>query len=279
MAKEIIGEASNYQRIWESLIFPKGYHLGGQLSVDPLIFFVITGCVSFKMNGREVYTILPQEMFLAQYDNLYEITMMEQTHLIICHVPIEAWYKEQKWIERLISENNAFFSGDFFKLPVKKMIVRYLSLLDLFLKEGSHSPDFFELKREELFFLFFHYYSKDELAQFLQPILSSDIQFKNLVINNYLHAKDVQGLAKLANYSTSGFIKKFQRCFSDSPYRWMQKQKAKQIFVEIYRGNKSLQEISNEYNFSSYQHFSIFCKIQLGATPTMIMEKSRINNE
>ena len=274
MVKEVLGETSNYQRIWENLILPKGYHLGGQLSVDPLILFVITGCVRFKMNGREVHTILPQEMFMAQYDNLYEITMMEQTHLIICHAPIEVWYK-QKWVERLISDDSALFSGGFYKLSVKKMIVRYLSLLDLYLKEGTYSSDFFELKREELFLLLFHYYSKDDLAQFLQPILSRDIQFKNLVIGNYLHAKNVQGLAKLANYSTSGFIKKFQKCFSDSPYQWMQKQKAKQIFVEIYQGRKTLQEISNEYNFSSYQHFSVFCKTQLGATPTMIMEKKQ----
>jgi len=244
-----------------------------------LIFFVIAGSVRFKVNGKEVHPVFSQEMFVAQYDNLYEITMMEQTHLIICHVPIEAWYKEQKWIERLISDNNAILSERFFKLPVKNMIVRYLSLLDLYLKEGTYSSEFFELKREELFFLFFHYYSNDDLAQFLQPILSRDIQFKNLVIGNYLHAKNVQELAKLANYSTSGFIKKFQKCFNDSPYRWMQKQRAKQIFVEIYRGSKSLQEISSEYNFSSYQHFSVFCKMQLGATPTMILEENRINNK
>jgi len=279
MEKENIGETLMHQRIWETLILPKGYQVGEQFSCDPAIFFVIEGSVCFKTTGRdETHTVFPQEMFMAQVDNSYEIIMMEQTHLIICHVPINAWYKEQKWIEKLISKDN-FISEGFFKLPVRKMIARYLSLLESYLKEGIHSTNFFELKQQELFFLLFHYYSKEELAQFLQSILSKDMQFKNLVVSNYLHTRNVQELAKVANYSTSGFIKKFQKCFNDSPYQWIQKQKAKQISVEIYQGIKTLQEIANEYKFSSYQHFSVFCKAQLGAPPTVILEKSRIINE
>jgi len=273
-----IGETLTNQRIWENLILPKGYQVGEQLFCDPVIFIVIRGSVCFKANDKEAHTVFPHEMFMAQIDNSYEIIMMEQTHLIICHVPMGALYKEQKWIEKLIS-NNIYVSEEFFKLPVKKMIIRYLFLLDLYMKEGIYSQDFFELKRQELFFLLFHYYSKNDLAQFLQSVLSKDIQFKNLVISNYLQTRNVQELAKLANYSTSGFIKKFQKCFNDSPYKWMQRQKARLISVEIYKGVKSLQEIANEYNFSSYQHFSVFCKTQLGAPPTVILEKSRIINE
>jgi len=275
MEKENLGEISRHQKIWESITLPKGYQLGKQLCGNSVIFFVITGCACFKINGVEAHVVFPQEMLMIQVDYSDEVTMVEQTHLIICHVSMEAWCKEHKWIEGLISDNKEGTEG-FFKLTMKKVIIRYLSLLDIYLKEGIYSPDFFELKRQELFFLLTFSYSKDDLAQFLQSVLSKDIQFKNLVMNNCLQAKNVQELAKFANYSTSGFIKKFQKCFNDSPYQWMQKQKAKQISVEIYKGNKSLQEIANEYNFSSYQHFSVFCKTQLGAPPTVILEGSRM---
>jgi len=278
MEREITWEASRHQHIWESLALPKGYPIAERLSRNPVIFFVITGSVCFKINDVETYAVFPEEMFVAPSDSSYEITMLEQTHLIICNVPMEAWYKEQKWIERLISDDNAV-SEKFCKLPIKKVIIHYFFLLDLYLKEKIHSPDFFEFKRQELFFLLAHYYSRDDLAWFLQHILSKDIQFKNLVLSNYLHAKNVQELAKLANYSTSGFIKKFQKCFNNSPYQWMQKQKAQKISFDINRGIKSLQEIANEYNFSSYQHFSVFCKTQLGATPTTISGKIRTKNE
>jgi AraC-like DNA-binding protein len=58
----------------------------------------------------------------------------------------------------------------------------------------------------------------------------------------------------------------------------MQKQKAKQILIEINKGMKSLQEIANEFKFSSYQHFSGFCKAQLGAPPTAISGKNKSEN-
>ena len=226
--------------------------------------------MNIKINSVELHTVLSHEMFMAQIDQLYEITMLQQTHFLICHVPIETWY--EKWTESLVlqEEND---SGKFFKLPIKRVIIRFLSLLDIYLREGGYPNHFFELKRQELFFLLFFYYKENDLARFLQSVLSKDIQFKKEVMNNYLKAKNVQELAKSVNYSTSGFIKKFQKCFNESPYKWMQKQKAKHISFEINHGIKSLQEIANEYNFSSYQHFSVFCKTQFGVPPTSILEK------
>ena len=273
------GETVNHDKIWENFILPKGCHVEKQLSCNPIIFFVITGSVCFKMHdAEETHTVFSREMLMAQIDNSFEIVVLEQTHLIVCHIPMETWYAEQKWIESLASKVKNHSDG-FFKLPVNKVIIRYLSLLDLYFKEGILSEQFLDLERRELFFLLFYYYSSSDLAQFFQCIISKDMQFKKLVVTNYLQARNVQDLAKLANYSTSGFIKKFQRCFNDSPYKWMQKQKAKQISTEIYEGTKSLQEIANEYNFSSYQHFSVFCKAQFGVPPTVIWGKIRLKSE
>jgi len=272
-------ETSKYRKVWENMIFPKGYQIEKQLPSHniPMIFFVITGSVDLKINDMKTHSVFSNEMFMAQIDNSYEITMREQTHLLICYVPMEAWYDEQQWIDDLILQERSK-PEEFFKLPIKKIIVRYLSLLDFYLKEGIYPASFYELKRQELFFLFFFNYQKNDLAQFLQCILSKDIQFKKFVMGNYLLAKNVQELAKIANYSTSGFIKKFRKCFNDSPYNWMQEQKAKQISLEINRGVKSLQEIASEYKFSSYQHFSVFCKSRLGSPPTEILGKNGLKN-
>jgi len=276
---ENIEEIAMQQKIWESFIFPKGHHVGMQQFHNPMIFFVITGSVCFKRNDtEETHTVFSHEMFMVQSDNSFEIILLEQTHLIICHVPSESWFAEQKWIEELIPDNNNV-AEEIFKLTLNKVIIHYLYLLNLYIKGEFHSQHFFELKLQELFFLLLHYYPKSYLAQFLQHIILKDMQFKKLVTANYLQAKNVQELAKSVNYSTSGFIKKFRRCFNESPYRWMQKQKAKQISVEIHHGIKSLQEIANEYKFSSYQHFSVFCKVQLGAPPTVILENNRIKKQ
>jgi len=263
-----------YQKIWENLILPKDYQVERKMSSGPVIFFVITGSVRVRINRAEIHSVFSHEMFMTQTDSLYEIALLEQTHLLVCDVPMEAWFAEQKWIEELVPENGDVSDG-FFKLTIKKLIIRFLSLMELYIREGIQSAHFYDLKRKELFFLLFSCYQKQHLNRFMNCVLSKDVQFKKFVVSNYLAVKNVQELAKLANYSTSGFIKKFQKCFKDSPYNWMQKQKAKQISIEINQGIKSLQEIANEYKFSSYQHFSVFCKAKLGATPTTFFKKNR----
>ena len=265
-------EILNHCKIWENLILPKDYNFKIQYSFSPVIFFIIKGKVSLKINGVENFFVFPREMFMTQYDSSYEIKSLEHTQMLACHAPIEAWNTEQRWIDKLITNEKTVIEK-FFKLPVKKVVAQYISLVDIYLRESIHSTDFFEIIRKELFFLLFFYYQRQELARFLNCIISKDIQFKLFVMNNYLNVGNVQELAKLANYSTSGFIKKFQKCFNDSPYNWMQRQKANQIYIEINQGLKSLQEIANDYGFSSYQHFSYFCKIKLGAPPTTISEK------
>ncbi|MDR2868431.1 MAG: helix-turn-helix domain-containing protein [Bacteroidales bacterium] len=68
-------------------------------------------------------------------------------------------------------------------------------------------------------------------------------------------------------------MKKFNNNFGESPYQWIQKQKAKQIYIDIINKKKSLKEITSDYNFSSYQHFVKFCKEYLGFPPTANFEK------
>jgi len=271
---ENVDDILKNQRIWENLVLPKDYCFERQLSSTPMIFFVIMGSVGIKINDGKPHSVFSHEMFFAHFDNFYAITILEQTQLIVCHAPIEAWFTEQKWIESLVLDDKNDEDDEFFKLPINRVIICFLSLMELYLKEGIRSSDFFESKRQELIFLLFHFYDANSLVRFLQNILTKDIQFKNFVMKNFFNAHNVQELANLANYSTSGFIKKFQKCFNESPYKWMQKQRAKQISNDINRGIKSLQEIANDYKFSSYQHFSVFCKAQLGAPPTQFLKKA-----
>jgi AraC-like DNA-binding protein len=217
-------------------------------------------------------------MFIIQDDYAYAIKALKESQIVSCFFHIETLLSEQIHINELVSlcDKN---TETFIKLPVKEMIFSFLSLLQKFAKDNINSYYFFDLKRQELLILLFIYYSKAELAQFLYCVVSENIRFKEFIIKNYRNVKNVQELAALANYSTSGFIKRFQKCFKDSPYGWMQKQRARQILIDIKQGVKSLQEIAVEYRFSSYQHFSKFCKKQFGFPPTEIISYKKISVE
>ena len=260
------------QDIWESIsLTPKTCWVSEKLS-EPVIFFLIEGKLQLTVNDTDICMVNQGEMFLFPDANSCKIEALEQSLIMTCLLSVEFLLSEGKLLEEQ-TVKSADSPKAIKKLPISETILQFLLLLHKCMKEGLVSYYFFDLKRNELNLLLFMYNNKGELVQFLENILSKDAQFKQFVLNNYLMVKNVQELAALANYSTSGFIKKFQKVFEESPYKWMQKQKAGKILIEINRGVKSLQEIANEYKFSSYQHFSSFCRIVFGFTPTEIYGK------
>jgi AraC-like DNA-binding protein len=261
------------RKIWENLFFPAGYVLQEDRAFDTIIFFVIKGNLTVTFDEKEYHNICSKEMFLVPLDSPYRIQTLTQMHMMACWFSVESLYSGQKLIDELIPLCDTK-QNDFSKFAIKEEVMRFLMLLSDSIRDGLDSPYFFEIKKNELNLLFSIYYTKEELARFLRDIISENAQFKKFVMDSYLSVRNVQELAELANYSTSGFIKKFQKSFRESPYQWIQKQKAKQILIEINRGVKSLQEIANEYKFSSYQHFAGFCKVQLGYPPTKIYGKN-----
>jgi AraC-like DNA-binding protein len=261
------------QGIWDNISLFKKISWTIDNLPEPVIFFLIEGSVRLTVNYRNVSTINQHEMFLLPDAAHCKMEALEQSHIMLCSLSVEFLLSGKILSEELPLEDTGQ-QEIIKKLPIPETILQFLLLLRKCIKEGLDSYYFFDLKRNELNLLLFAYYEEKELTQFLQSVLSKDTQFKRFVLNNYLLVKNVQELAALANYSTSGFIKKFQKIFDESPYKWMQKQKAAKILVEINRGVKSLQEIANEYKFSSYQHFSGFCKATFGIPPTEIYRKS-----
>jgi AraC-like DNA-binding protein len=226
-------------KLWENLYFAKGYCKTIGLSQKIILVFVIKGNIKISVN-EEVYIVHSQEMFLVQRDYSYNFEVLKQTHLVTCLLHTELFFLEHAMIDKLCPLDNVS-PESLMKLPINKTINDYLILIQDYIKDKLNAYSLFDLKRNEFLYLLFNYYSKSELAYFLYFIVHENRQFKEFIMNNYLNVKNVQELAALANYSTSGFIKKFQRCFNDAPYAWMQKQKARQIAVEIEQGVKSLQ--------------------------------------
>ena len=261
------------QNIWESISLAKKACWVTEKLSEPAIFFLIEGNIQVTVNETDIYTINLYEMFLLPNADSCKIEALKRSSIMVCSLSIEFLLSERKSLEELIFENPDSHKK-IQKLPISETILQFLLLLHKCMKEGLVSYYFFDLKRNELNLLLFAYYNKEKLAQFLESVLSKDIQFKQFVLDNCLVVKNVQELAALANYSTSGFIKKFQKVFDESPYKWMQKQKAAKILIEINRGVKPLQEIANEYKFSSYQHFSSFCKTVFGSSPIAIYGKT-----
>jgi AraC-like DNA-binding protein len=134
---------------------------------------------------------------------------------------------------------------------------------------------FMEIKILELFYYLKAFYRPDELARFVQPLQSPNAQFMYFIWNNYRSVHNVNQFARMANCSLSAFKVKFKNATGMSPSQWLSEQKARNVFHEISRGEKSLKEISQEYHFSSVSHLGTFCRKNFGQSPGNIKPRMK----
>ncbi|MDR1561800.1 MAG: helix-turn-helix domain-containing protein [Dysgonamonadaceae bacterium] len=269
--------AFELSRIWNSWVFSNSGKTGNFCLPDPVLIFVISGKITLRINERERQTMTSEEMLALTSSTDFRVEVRKQAHVVICQMPVTTMFTDKKVVSELLSLNVAE-PTEFNKMNIHKTITRFLLLLVYYLNDGLVSEHLYGIKRHELFMLLINYYDKTELARFFNQFLTNDSAFKIAVLNNYRKVKNIKELAALLNYSVSGFIKKFKSNFNESPYRWIQKQKAQMILIDINKGEKSLQAIAIDYEFSSYQHFSLFCQRNFKMSPTQIYRKNLLEN-
>lgn len=155
-------------------------------------------------------------------------------------------------------------------MPIKKEIRLFLDLLKIYLNDGIDSVCFHNLELLELFFLYRFYYTNEELANFLYPIVGTSYEFKDQILKNAEKATTVKALASLCNLSLSAFKQKFKEEFNQSPGKWFKKHRLNQVKYKISNVNLSFKTIADDLGFPSISQFSKFCKRHTGLTPTQL---------
>jgi AraC-like DNA-binding protein len=154
------------------------------------------------------------------------------------------------------------------------MLEAFLNTLVVYLDNGANCRHLHEIKQKELFFIFRFYYSKENLAAFFAPIIGDSFTFKKAVLDNYTNISSVKELAKVCNYSISSFHRQFKAVFNNQPSVWLQGQKLQIITKMLADPRIQFCNIVDEFGFSSASHFTVFCKIHLGMTPTQYRKKT-----
>lgn len=155
-------------------------------------------------------------------------------------------------------------------LESRRIIRSHMESLAENIDNGLRCVRFLEIKMEEFFYYLRAYYSKDELAGFCLPLLSSDARFMNFIWENYRRIRTVEQFARLANSSPSAFKIKFKKITGKSVSRWILEHKARNVYRDICFDKKSLKDITEEYHFASVSHLGAFCRKHFGKSPSRI---------
>lgn len=243
------------------------------------ILFLLKGKIMIS-DEESFYKILNEKFFLllpnrhkyiikVQEDSCVFIVDMNNRLSFCNHFSFELLYKLNEKRKPEISK----------PLEINEIIFDYLNLFIKTFNDGLKCAYFFELKQRELLYYLRAYYSKEDLFAFFTLILNNDITFSELVFQNYKSIKNMNELAPIANYSVSGFRKRFMKVFGMPPQQWLNEIRGKEIYYQINSTQKSFKEIAIEYNFSSSKHFNVFCKKIFGLSPGTLRKNVKNNVE
>lgn len=239
---------------------------------DNCIFLILEGISTVSFGRNFDKTVKEGDMFLLPAQNRIIITVEEKTTALLFHLPMSFSFCDHYALESLYSELNKGQkkNPEMYILKSNEKIDNYVRSFLPCWKDGLRCQFFFKQKVSELVFLLQSYTPRTDLVSFFAPILTGDMEFYALVLNNYKTLRTIDGLAKLTDYSRTGFEKRFKRIFGMPAYQWMKKQRAADLYHEIRCTKKTFTEISVIYGFSSSAHFSNFCKDYFGLTPKAI---------
>ena len=229
------------------------------------LFFLLKGRVDFLYESQH-WKLKKDTIWFSPMSSDYKIYASTDATLLLNYFNKPIDFCEKTALENLsvLLEPKTRAST----LRINKPLKIFISNLIFFMNEGIFCKHFHETKQKELFHLLRYFYTKREIAGLFAPIISKNIDFKTVVLTNYLNASSVKELAQICNYSLSSFNRIFKRNFNENPYLWLQNQKIKYITGKLSDKNIPLGQIIDEFRFSSPSHFTIFCKKHLHLTPS-----------
>lgn len=164
-------------------------------------------------------------------------------------------------------------------LDIREPLTSFLFLLKRYMEEGVNCAHLHEIKQRELFLLLRNYYSKEDRAQLFYPALGESMDFRSMVLSHYRSAHNATELADTCNLSPQIFAIRFKKEFNESPYQWMQRQKACHIRNRLAQPQVPIKEIVHEFNFTCQSHFSKYCVKYLGETPAKLRQSLIADNQ
>ncbi len=230
------------------------------------LLFLIEGELNVSYNEFRNHLCVAGEMiFISRDSNLLAEAYTEIRYLLL------SFNNQLSILDQLDLSDLKEFNNErniFNKLDIRPPLQGVIDSILFYQQNKVESPQLDEAKQKEIFLVLKTFYTKQELARFLKPILNQDIDFKAYIIKNYINAKNVEELAQLCNLSVRSLTRKFKLYFEDSPYRWMLKQKSHHIKALLADKKIPMQQIIKEYGFSSPAHFTTYCKKHFGMTPS-----------
>jgi AraC-like DNA-binding protein len=240
------------------------------------LFFFLEGDVMVSCNEFRNHLCHANEMVFVVQDATFHMEALTDLKLLQLSFDNQFTLCDQLALESLPRDKGpAIFNKIETRPPMKNVLNSVL----FYLSHKIQCKHLFSIKQKEVFLIFRTFYTKEEMARFLAPLIHRNLDFKGFVLQHYQEVKTVEELASLCQMSARSFNRKFNDYFGDSPYSWILKQKARHIKTRLADAKISFSDIIREYGFSSPAHFTTYCKKQFGQNPSKLRKQLMVESD
>ena len=232
------------------------------------IVFIMEGKLSFSLSSNlEGEFDKGHIVFLPSAEKLHYKALSKSSLLIfrmnesifLCHsFSLERLYSIMKKVEKPTT---------LIPLEMNVQLQYFVQELAATLGDGLKCRVYLQSRINALLITMRAYYSPEQLCRFFYPVLSPNTLFSEQVRINFLKHHTVNDLANAMNMTPQQFTRRFNSIFGQPPHEWIQQEKARSIYSEICKSNKSFKEIADQYGFSTQTYFNRFCQTAFAMNP------------
>lgn len=262
----IIGDKA----IWGVLDLKEGDTFAKEKLKRPTLLFVLSGKIRVSAGKAENQEIPSGKMFLIPAGDNFYFYPLTDTTVIRCSysggLTLCNKYSIQQLNDYIGQEPEAEMSG-LYTLDIHPVLLQELEIIHEVMKAGLSCIHYQHMKMEILFIELRGLYKKEELAGLFFPVFSTNLDFKNKILETYSATDTVKELVDKMNMSTSNFKRKFLKTFGIQAKQWLLTRKKEKLIQDIRMTDMTVAELADKYGFS-VNYLTSFCKEHFGNTPT-----------
>lgn len=239
------------------------------------LLFLKSGSFIITSVERADYRVKEAHLLFLSRAHTYTIVAESDCEILVARFVMGSLTAEGETYRTIASEV-AKVAYRFTSVPIISLLSDFVNSVIYYLEMGVDVKAMHRSKIEEMFVIFRHFYSREVFLRTFYSMFNNNMSFRTLVINNAPNAKNVEALAKMCGHSLSHFKLLFSQHFDQTPYVWMQQNRAVEISLLLNDTSIPIKSIIKKYGFTSHGHFSLFCRKFLGDTPRSLRRRSHL---
>lgn len=239
------------------------------------IVFILSGACRVTTSLCINETVRCGYMFLVPINSPLKAFAVEETEFItlVFSTPL---IKEKTKMLEYCYDYTTKFPYKFSALQICDEIYNELLLIIHNMKADKIRDMRYYNKNEELMILLISYYSKQDVANFLYPLIGINTEFKTLIYNNYQEVKcNIKNLQILSGLSPRGFQLRFKKEFGMPAKQWMQRQQSALLKSLAEREGITPQIIAMQMRIPNNLQLNRLCKKTFGCSTKRFIEKCK----